>query len=160
VHPELQHGDFWAGNLLSTHGGWKIIDFEDFGVTPAPLYDDLHLIQTTARSGLWGSTADWLDVGPLPVERSWRRMWGALLRDRAAERSLTELQLGGVVLYYLVRICAHRLRPGVPKEFSAMPIRDLRAAVRHLEGGGELEELIPSGADWPIVAPPDRVWQR
>ncbi len=143
----VQHGDFWAGNLLLHGGKWRIIDFEDFGHIYAPLYDTLHLIQTSARGGRWGPTAGWLDVGPLPVDREWRRIWGELLRTRAEALDLTPPQLGGLILFYLVRLTAHRLRPGVSEEFSVMPMSDLRAAVRHLESGGELEDLIPSGGD-------------
>jgi hypothetical protein len=149
VPAHLQHGDFWAGNLLLHRGHWRIIDFEDFGQVYAPLYDTLHLIQTSARSGLWGPDAGWLDVGPFAVPAEWRHAWGQLIESRAKQLELSLQQVGGLILFYLARLTAHRLRPGVPDAFSVMPMSDLRAAIRYLDAGGELQGLIPSGNESP-----------
>jgi Ser/Thr protein kinase RdoA (MazF antagonist) len=46
-----QHGDLYVGNILSDHGRWHLVDWENFGAVDLPLYD----LTTFLLSVLWQS---------------------------------------------------------------------------------------------------------
>lgn len=52
IHCIKQHGDFCLNNLLVAEHSLTIIDFEDFGITMMPLYDEFNLALTLLSDGV------------------------------------------------------------------------------------------------------------
>ncbi len=45
-----QHGDLFAGNVLSHHDRWAVVDWESFGVVDLPFYDLFTLVLSVFRA--------------------------------------------------------------------------------------------------------------
>ena len=135
----LQHGDLWPGNVLRQHDRWWIIDFAECGVVWVPLYDTLHMLHMAPKAAqqLWYAAPD------APAD-AWTTARRTLAHRTAAARGLDARQLGACLVFYLMHLCAYRLRPGVPRQWSAPLLQVLERVGAALAAGLPLEALIPA----------------
>lgn len=136
----LQHGDLWPGNVLRQHDRWWIIDFAECGAVWVPLYDVLHMLHMAPKQArqLWYATA------PAGRPDAWTTARRAIAHRLAAEQGLSPCQLGACLVFYLVHLCAYRLRPGVPRQWSAPLLQVLDRVGGALASGVALDALVPA----------------
>lgn len=140
---ELQHGDFWSRNIIGRAGRWRIIDFERFGLVRAPLYDVFHFVQSAVRARSESREARWFGPGSRGAWGAWPPAWRALIDEESGRVGADPSAAGALLLHYLVDIAAYRVRPGVPAQFSRLPVGDLIRAGETLQAGYALAELLP-----------------
>ncbi|MEX2375250.1 MAG: phosphotransferase [Dehalococcoidia bacterium] len=145
VPQRLQHGDFWPGNLIFCEGSWRVIDFEDFGKVNVPFYDEFHFIQASARMGIAGAgPSGWFDASPHRAPATWMRLWRAFLNERGRRLSLDQDVIGALLVFYVVQMCAHRMRPGAGPSISTDLRSDLRALTKALSSTDRPSGLLPA----------------
>lgn len=135
----LQHGDFWSANVLFFKtGDCLVLDWADCGVVWAPLYDAFHLLLTgpiITKCHQWFAT-DQRQYDP------WAEAHLRVLSAAAQRAQLSHFEVCSALIYYLARLYAYRLRPGVAAEFSAPVERELRRCLAFVKNH-ELAALLP-----------------
>lgn len=138
----LQHGDLWPGNVIQAENEtWCILDYERFGLVQFPLYDTFHLFwsssQITGRLGFGRRTRG----RPAPSETDWHQACCGVLSEAAERHALSEEQVAGLILAFMIELTGHRMRKGTPLSYS----EGLRSLLCHtagrLESGLTLTEL-------------------
>lgn len=135
----LQHGDLWPANVLKAEGRWWLIDFTECGMVWMPGYD-LFLLLVNSPTGF--STA-WIAPTPGVALDSWDAARQQVMAQFVRRHMLSAHQLGLLLLYFLVRLTAHRLRPGVPAELSSHWLAEIRRVDAFLEAGQAPAHLTP-----------------
>jgi hypothetical protein len=134
----LQHGDLWPPNVLRAKDGWALIDFSECGTVWMPGFDLFHMIS----NGPPGFSTSWIGGDGKSSGEVWETARQQLLAEYAERFTLSASALGGCALAYLVRIAAHRLRPGVAREYSEYWINELDRVCSRILGGKKLDELV------------------
>lgn len=138
VNASPQHGDLWPPNIVRERTGWRLLDFEFFGVVRAPLYDICHLLQTSSayRAGRSDGHGDPM-LGLVAGDRPEGRVIRDVLGLAAKADGLRPAQVAGVVVFYIVDIAARISGRSGPPEH----VRPLLHRVRHVA------ELVRQGTD-------------
>ena len=133
VAPRPQHGDFWWQNLILADGTLWAIDFDSYGESNVPLFDELTMLITTLglRCGSVTKALQHLESRH-PEAVSCR----ALLRRCAAAQGVVNYQLNGLLVYYLTHMAATIYRRG-GRAFSVAHVAAVRFAAERLAAGEE-----------------------
>ncbi|GAB1342525.1 phosphotransferase [Gemmatimonas sp.] len=135
----LQHGDLWPANVIRANGRWWLIDFSECGLMWTPGYD-LFLMLINSPAGF--------DTSFLaPTGNSQQDSLSASRRQVVAQfagrHGYSPRTMGLMLVHFLVRITAHRMRPGLSASLSEHWRAELRRLDEFLGNGGSLERVLP-----------------
>lgn len=126
----LQHGDLWPGNIIRANNAWWYLDFAEFGLIDVPLCDVWHLLRHAPRT----SNRRWNSACTNALERQARRL------------GLSDVQVAGTRLCYLIFAATHRLRHGVAGAFAEAFVRELMLGASALDAGTDIVHVFrPDG---------------
>lgn len=140
----IQHGDLWPGNVLRKEDGWRLLDFERFGVVQVPLFDVFHFLWGSAWKIGKGEIGPWLPLQRPDETAPWKRASQDIIRAQADRVSLGPKQVGAALIYSVLETLAHRRRPGLPAHFSEPLMPDLRFLTDWISAGRPLGGLVRS----------------
>ncbi len=111
VRAQLQHGDLWPANIIKSKSGWRILDFEHYGVLRLPLFDALHLIRSAPGLRRAALSGVWLQAITDP-QNAWSRTSQMLIRSAADRRQLDDPHIVGLMVFYLATMTSVLQRRG------------------------------------------------
>jgi Ser/Thr protein kinase RdoA (MazF antagonist) len=109
---QLQHGDLWPANVLEAGGRWWLIDFSECGLVWTPGYDLMMLLANSPG----GFSTQWIGASFEHSPDRWDRARSRIIKGFAEQHGWSSNQIGLMVLHFLLRITAYRMRPGVEAE--------------------------------------------
>ncbi len=136
--PVLQHGDLWPANVLRVNNSWHLIDFTECGIVWMGGYDLLLLLVNSPA----GFSSSWIAPDPRVTTDPWTRARQTIMAAYCQRHEVTPHQLGLVVLYFLIRLTAYRMRPGVPADLSAHWRAEMARVDAALIAGRSLASLV------------------
>jgi hypothetical protein len=135
----LQHGDLWPPNIIKNRNSWILIDFTECGLVWVPGFDLFHLLS----NGPSGFTTKWMGESHEVDSPEWNGVRSIHVQEFAQKFSLSRAEVGVCMMYYIVRLTAHRLRDGVPRYLSEYWLFELnRLGTQAIREGSF--EMLPS----------------
>jgi hypothetical protein len=124
-----QHGDLWPGNVVRNGAVWRLLDFEQFGLVDAPLFDACHLAFTATEyhlNGGHGMERPWATLirEGTPIGRSSR----TVLAHAARRYGLSRESAGAALVHYLIEGTDRLIRRGALQTVWEVPFQELMAA--------------------------------
>ena len=138
VPQHFQHGDLWSANIIKVAAGWRILDFEQYGVIQVPLFDAFHLVRFAP--GMRGAmlAGRWVNA-MLGESTPWAIMSRQVIRETAERHRLSEDVINGALAFYLPTMAASLRRRGNPSTVWAPVLLEAQTFARHLRSGGSLK---------------------
>jgi len=134
----LQHGDLWPANVLRAEDRWWLIDFSECGLMWLPGYD-LYLFLVNGPAGF---DTSWIAPSPAAFRQRWNVTRMKAVQQFAARHGFSAQTMGMLLLHFLVRLTAYRMRPGVSPRLSAHWQSELVRIGPLLDHGEGLEVLL------------------
>lgn len=134
----LQHGDLWPANILEAQGRWWLIDFSECGLVWTPGYDLFMLLANSPG----GFSTQWIGSQSMDAYNEWDQARLRIVHEFASRHGWTSHQVGIMLLHFLLRLTAYRMRPGVSAELSAYWRDELLRIESLLAAGRSPAELI------------------
>jgi Ser/Thr protein kinase RdoA (MazF antagonist) len=110
----LQHGDLWPANVLRAENRWWLIDFSECGIMWIPGYD-LFLLLVNGPAGF---DTSWIAPAPVASRDQWNLARWSTIAAFARRHAFSSHTMGELLLHFLIRLTAHRMRPGLSRELS------------------------------------------
>lgn len=134
-----QHRDLWPKNVITQSTGYKIVDFDDYGIVTVPMYDAFHLVLCVDDLARPRDGRRWLDR--LSARDDDGTQMRRVLRKAGDDLNLTLRQRMGCLVYYLIDVPVFIYQRGAPEIYWGRYRDELPHLARLIRAAASLDDL-------------------